>query len=123
MKTRSSKVAILKKPLDKWNKDNRATWEDPKIAYFYREDDEEGLLLINKLKSILSKYGECVAISNSLVLEIIRGYIRKSTKLKKAEERNAALENEVLRLNNELVEMEAKISKLSEDLACSEDDT
>ena len=95
MRTTSEKVMILKEPLNKWDKTNRATEEDPSIAIHFGKNDKEGLLMTTKLRTILRDYGERVAISNSLVREILEAYMRTSRKLKKAEKRIAELEAEL----------------------------
>jgi hypothetical protein len=95
MKTTSETVMILKTPLNKWDKKNRATDNDPHIAIFFNRNDKEGLLMTSKLRTILRDYGERVAISNSLVSEILNAYIKKSKQLKRAEKRIAELESEL----------------------------
>ena len=80
MKTKSTTVIITKKPLDKWNKDNRATENDPVIA------TQDYTLMTTKLRRILREHGECVSMSNSLVLEILDAYAEKGKALKKAQE-------------------------------------
>ena len=95
MRTTSNSVMILKQPLEKWDKKNRATDVDPQISIHYKNDDKEGLLMTTKLRTILRDYGENVAISNSLVFEILDAYIKKSRRLKKAEARIAELEAEL----------------------------
>ena len=94
MRTTSDSVMILRQPLKKWDKANRATDVDPKIAIHYVKDSE-GLLMTSKLRAILRDHGENVAISNSLVFEILDAYIKTSRKLKKAEKRIAELEAEL----------------------------
>ena len=96
MKTTSKTVMILKEaPLNKWDKANRATEEDPRIAISFGKNDKEGLLMTSKLHAILRDHGERVVLNNSLVLEILDAYIKKSRKLKKAERRIAELEKEL----------------------------
>ena len=80
MKTKSTTVVILKKPLDKWNRGNRATENDPVIA------TDNCTLMTTKLRRILRDHGECVSLSNSLVLEILDAYAEKGKALKKAEQ-------------------------------------
>ena len=79
MKTKSTTVVITKKPLDKWNKSNRATQNDPVIV------TGDCTLMTTKLRGILRDHGECVSISNSLILEILDAYAKKGKALKKAE--------------------------------------
>lgn len=43
--------------------------------------------MTRKLRTILRDYGERVAISNSLVLDILNAYMKKSEQLKKAEKK------------------------------------
>jgi hypothetical protein len=112
MKTKSLKVMILNTPLDKWNKDNRATTEDPIISIWLKRDiegrtDGEYLLMTNKLRTILRDYGERVSISNSLVFEILDNYIKKSRKLKKVERENAKLKDEIKALRKKLAHSSA----------------
>ncbi len=80
MKTKNTTVMITKKPLDKWNKENRATENDPNIV------TENYTLMTTKLRGILRDHGECVSISNSLVLEILDAYAEKGKALKKAQQ-------------------------------------
>ncbi|MCQ2570791.1 MAG: hypothetical protein MJ154_00880 [Candidatus Saccharibacteria bacterium] len=85
MKTRKAIVSILKTPLVKFDVKNRATETDPIIV------TRDGDLMITKLRKILRDYGENVAINNSLLLEILDSYCKKSKKLKKLEKENMEL--------------------------------
>ena len=79
MKTKNTTVMITKKPLDKWNKGNRATENDPVIA------TDNCTLMTTKLRRILRDHGECVSVSNSLLLEVLDAYVDRGEKLKKAQ--------------------------------------
>ncbi len=99
MLTKSSNVMITNGPVkEKWDISYRATETNTNIV------TDSGVLMTTKLRRILKDHGECVSISNSLVLEILEGYIRKSSKLKKL-----LRENEELKREND--ELRAKLAK------------
>lgn len=85
MKTTKAIVAIVKSPLNKFDAKNRATETDPIIV------TRDGDLMTTKLRKILRDYGENVAVNNSLILEILDAYRKKSKKLKRLEKENEEL--------------------------------
>ena len=91
--TKQYKVMILNNPLDKWGKKNRATMTDPIVV---TGDKKIGnVLMISKLRKILRDYGERVSIDNSLTLDILEAYVKKSRKLRAAEKEIAKLKKEL----------------------------
>lgn len=78
-------ITIIKSPLNKFDAKNRATDTDPVIV------TRDGDLMTTKLYKILRDYGENVAVSNSLVLEILGAYRKKSKRLKRLEKENEEL--------------------------------
>ena len=95
MRTRNYSVMILKQPLNKWNPENRATERDPIIRA------ANGDLMTTKLCQILQNHKECVAISNTLVLELLQEYRKKSRRLKLAKKRIKDIEGHCSTLNLE----------------------
>ena len=86
MKTSQTSVMITKRPTNKWDPENRATANDPRIA------TASGTLMTKKLRGILYQYGECVSVSNKLILELLNAYIKARADLKRAERKIEALE-------------------------------
>ncbi len=87
------RVMILKNPINKWDKNNRATINDPTLAVYDRNQGH--VLMLTKLRKLLRDYDERIVIDNSLVLEILDAYAKKSRQLRAAEKEIAELKKQL----------------------------